>query len=197
MSATASLPRTHQRFIIDRLVCWPTRDDRDAPPGYSRHLAPSWTSTWPGGSRTGRAGTRAGPGTGGPEAIRPYSAQWSSRPRRGCGCGPVPRAEPPRACAGICRASLPQPAGRPADGTAARAGAGPSRRPRGRSLRTQTARRRGMAGYRRFRGSSPPKGCLAAGRPPGARRAGLPTPKCSAATARGHFRSLSELFPAR
>jgi hypothetical protein len=57
--ASAASFRATERVITDGLVRWAT-GTAGPPHGPQPPSAPSWTSTWPGGNRTGRAGPAAG-----------------------------------------------------------------------------------------------------------------------------------------
>ena len=150
--------------------------------------APGWTVAGP--AEPDRAGQTTARG---PEVIRSASAQWSGQPPRSADADRSARRASGTARAGICRTSWPR-AGRPTNGTAARAGAAPSLRSRGKepAHADRAAVRHG--GAPTLPGTFTPEGCLAAGRLSGARRAGPPTANAAPRRRRRYFPAPSELF---
>jgi hypothetical protein len=161
-------PEEQKRVITDRLVRWATRDGGDSSRGRGRHplrpgRAPAWTAAGPAEPvRAGRTTARADQGRSGP-----HSAQRSGQLPRSADADPF-GAQSLRD--GPCR-HLPdqlapgRQAGRRHGGQSRRRAVAPAER-EGACARSPAAVRHG--GAPTLPGIFTPKGCLAAGRLPGA-----------------------------
>jgi hypothetical protein len=173
------------------LVRLATRGRRELLRGPRPPSAPSWTSTWLDGSRTGssRSG-RAGPRPADKKQSGPRSAQWSSQPRRPADADPF-RAQSLRD--GPCRHLPDQLA--PGRQVEQRHGGQCRRRAAAQAEKEGACACRPRGGeahrHRLCRGSSPRRG---SGRPPGGATRRAANGKCIAATALGYFHALGELF---